>query len=87
MNTPESVSIRKTTYRDMSGFLVMQTGGRYRGTFGARIFTKCRCSAERIRDRVQAGQRTQIIDFTCDKECAAADASWDLSRTRTLEAL
>ncbi|HXM59175.1 MAG TPA: hypothetical protein VOB72_27510 [Candidatus Dormibacteraeota bacterium] len=65
------LSIRPTTYRGEDGFLVY---GRDGAGSKVSIFTTTRGSAERIRERVKAGEQTTAEDFE-PREAADAGRS------------
>lgn len=58
-----SLQIRKTVYRGRKGFLICGRAKVNPGVFGTQIFTETRVIAERIRDKVNRGERTTLEDF------------------------
>ena len=56
-----SLQIRTAVYRGQEGFTI--SGAKPGSTQRVKIFTKTRNSAERIRDKVKAGQEIELADF------------------------
>lgn len=68
--SPARLSIRKSTYRDRSGFSISGRDARGRSV---NIFAETRAAAEHIREKVKAGEDVASADFAVGGPVAASD--------------
>lgn len=67
------LQIRKTIHRDVEGYLIVGRPKVTKQVFPVRIFVVRRETAERMRDKLNAGGRIEMADFAGDKPEASED--------------